>query len=361
MCLAFVDYEKAFDTVQHHKLMHILRQLDMDQKDILCIEDLYWNQTAVVRVDNDTTQAHKILRGVRQGCVLSPLLFNLYSEVIFQEALQECESGIKVNGTLINNIRFADDSVLIADNIEDLQNLLNKIGEHSKGMGLNINIAKTKFLIISRRLGQHQNARLTYNNQDVERVQKIKYLGTWLCEDWMSDVEIKCRIEMARSTFIKFRNVLTNSDFDLQMRLRFVKCYIWSVLLYGMEGWTLKMNTMNRLEAFEMWIYRRILKVPWTARVTNEEILRGIGTERQLLYTIKLRKTAYLGHVVRNERYQFLQTLIEGKIEGSRGVGRRRMSWLRNVRQWTGLRNIGDLIHTARDREKWSNVIANIH
>jgi len=75
----------------------------------------------------------------------------------------------------------------------------------------------------------------------------------------------------ARSTFIKLKKVLTNTDFDLGLRIRFVKCYVWTVLLYGMEEWTLKVSTMNKLEAFEMWVYRRVLRIPWTARRTNDE------------------------------------------------------------------------------------------
>ena len=86
--MCFIDYEKAFDKVQHNKLVQMLRRLDIDQKDIRCIENLYWNQLAAVRFDNEVTKAQKILRGVRQGCVLSPLLFNIYSENIFQEALE---------------------------------------------------------------------------------------------------------------------------------------------------------------------------------------------------------------------------------------------------------------------------------
>jgi len=195
----------------------------------------------------------------------------------------------------------------------------------------------------------------------IERVDKFKYLGTWLCEDWTSDKEVKCRIEQARQAFSKLERVLTCPDFDLDLRLRFVQCYVWSVLLYGVEGWTLKVSAINKLEAFEMWLYRRVLKILWTARMTNEEILRRANRRRKLFETIKKRKTAYLGHIMRNERYQFLQLLIEGKIEGRRGIGRKKMSWLRNIRQWTGLRDIQSLIHTVRNREAMENVIANIH
>lgn len=190
---------------------------------------------------------------------------------------------------------------------------------------------------------------------------RFKYLGVWLIEDWTSDLEIRCRIENARNTFIKFERVLTNTDLNLDLRVRFIKCYIWSVLLYGMESWTLKVTTMNKLEAFEMWAYRRVLKIPWTARITNENVLRRINRDRELLLTIKRRKTAYLGHIMRNTKYQLLQLIIEGKIEGKRGMGRKKMSRLRNVRQWTGLRTVESLIHTARDRVEMSQVVANIH
>jgi len=95
-----------------------------------------------------------------------------------------------------------------------------------------------------------------------------------------------------------------------------------------------------------MWVYRRVLRIPWIARRTNDEVSRIINKDRVLLDTIKRRKTAYLSHVILNERYQFVQLIIKGKIEGKRGIDRKKMLWLRNVRQWTGLRA------TIRNREE---------
>jgi len=123
---------------------------------------------AEVRVGNDLTEARPICREVRQGCVLSPILFNLYSEAIFQEALEERNVGVKVNG--VNNIRYADDTVLIAGNMEDLRNMLGTVGECSKNMGLIINSKKTKFMIVTRKPQEFQNSSLTYENQSIERV-----------------------------------------------------------------------------------------------------------------------------------------------------------------------------------------------
>ena len=359
--LCFVDYEKAFDKVQHQKLIQVLRTTDVDEKDIRCIQSLYWHQSAHITTNNLTTDDIEIRRGVRQGCILSPLLFNLYSEAIFNETFEDEDTGIRVNGVYVNNIRYADDSVIIADTIEDLQQMIDRLNRTSNKYGLKVNSNKTKLMIISRRKVPYTHAQLLVDGVALERVSCYKYLGGWLNGDWEDEKEIRVRIEVARQYFFRFKNILTNRDINLRLRMRYVRCYVWSVLLYGMESWTLKRSIINKLEAFEMWTYRRMLKVPWTDRVTNEEILRRMEKDREILLNVKKRKTAYFGHIMRSPKYRLLQLIVEGRIDGRRGVGRKQMSWLRNIREWTGLRNIGDLVHTATNREAYENVIANIH
>lgn len=100
-------------------------------------------------------------------------------------------------------------------------------------MGVNINTSKTKFLIITREPDGFEGAILRYEDALIERVNKYKYLGTWLCEDWTSDAEIKSHIEMARGAFSKFKRVFTCTEFDLDLRIRFTKCYISLVLLWN--------------------------------------------------------------------------------------------------------------------------------
>jgi len=133
---------------------------------------------------------------------------------------------------------------------------------------------------------------------------------------------------------MSMKTFFTRSDLSLQLRIRMVRCYVFSVLLYGCESWTLDIQTEKRIEAFEMYIYRRMLRVSWIQRVTNNEILQRMGKQKELLNTIKERKMQYLGHVLRGERYKLLQIIIEGKVEGRRSVGRRQNSWLRDLRRW---------------------------
>lgn len=354
----FVDYEKAFDTVQHDKLIRILSQLGLDGRDLRIIGNLYWNQSASVRVDGQLTEEVSILRGVRQGCVLSPLLFNIYSEKIFSDALEGMCQGVVVNGVVINNLRYADDTVLLATSLEDLQELLNAVAKTSSAMGLKLNVKKTKWMVISKNRTMNPGF-LQVGNNTVERVTSYKYLGCHVNAQWDMSLEIRCRVEQARCSFQRIQKVLTSRDLTMDLRIRLLRCYVFSILLYGVEAWTLTEAMCKKLEAFEMWTYRRILKIPWIAKVTNTEVLRRMGKDTEILNAIKRRKLEYFGHVMRNDKYHLLHLVIQGKIDGNRGPGRRKISWLKNLRQWFGL-STTSLFRKAVDKVQIMLLIANV-
>ena len=146
----------------------------------------------------------EIRKGVRQGCVLSPTLFNLYSEAIFSKALQNSTEGIKINGEPINNLRYADDTVIIASELADLQNLLQKIYLTSEEYGLALNVSKTKWMLMSRN-GTAGVGNLTLNRSVVERVERHTYLGTMVHDRGEMTTEIRSRVEKARANFLKMR------------------------------------------------------------------------------------------------------------------------------------------------------------
>ena len=123
--VCFIDYAKAFDRVQHQKAFECLRS-----KDLRVITNLYWNQRACIRNNNEVSDFAEIKRGVRQGCMMSPSLFNLYTECIFKSI--EGMPGISISGNIVNNLRYEDDTVLIADNEQDLQNIVDTIHRQSK-------------------------------------------------------------------------------------------------------------------------------------------------------------------------------------------------------------------------------------
>nr|ADF18552.1 endonuclease-reverse transcriptase [Bombyx mori] len=356
--LCFIDYEKAFDRVKHHQLFSLLCDIGLDGKDVRIIRNLYEKQVATIRVENEETDQVEICRAVRQGCVLSPLLFNIYSEAVMSKALENLEVGIGINGRVVNNLRYADDTILIAASEADLQAIVNKVNECSEEAGLSINISKTKFMVVSR--NPDLSSSVSVAGKQLERVRQYKYLGAWVNEAWESDQEIKTRIETARASFNKMRKVLCCRQLNIKLRVRLLMCYIWPIVMYGCETWTLKEDTTRRLQAFEMWCYRRMLRIGWTQRVRNETVLQRVHMSRKMLPAIKKRKIEYLGHVLRNDRYMLLQLIIMGKVDGKRRAGRRKKSWLRNIREWTGIASVEQLFRLAADKNEYRKLTANL-
>ena len=128
------------------------------------------------------------------------------------------------------------------------------------------------------------------------------------------------RIIIAKGTFQKMRSLLSNNRINTLTRVRALKTYIWSTLMYGSESWTLSRGLINKLNAAEMWFYRRMLRISWTNRITNEEVLRRIGMQRTLVKEIRKRQLNFLGHILRKEKIEHL--CLTGKIEGRRARGR---------------------------------------
>ena len=141
----FTDYAKAFDCVKHNKLWKILKEMVITDHQNCLFRNLYAGQEATVRTGHGTTDWFQIGKGVRQGCILSPCLFNLYAEYIMRNAgLEETQAGIKIAGRNINNLRYADDTTLMAESEEEPKSLLMKVKVESEKVGLKLNIQKTK-------------------------------------------------------------------------------------------------------------------------------------------------------------------------------------------------------------------------
>ena len=143
----FLDYAKVFDCVHHNKLWKILKEMGIPDHLICLLRNLYAGQEAKVRTGHGATDWLQIGKRVRQGCILSPCLFNLYAEYIMRNAgLEEAQAGIKIAGRNINNLRYTDDTTLMAESKEEINILLVKVKEESGKVGLKLNIQKTKIM-----------------------------------------------------------------------------------------------------------------------------------------------------------------------------------------------------------------------
>ena len=154
------------------------------------------------------------------------------------------------------------------------------------------------------------------------------------------------------------KTLLCNDRLNLTTRLRTLKAYVWATLLYGAETWTLNKTLKRKLEATEMWFYRRMLRISWVDRISNEEVLRRMNTSRMLLASIRKRQLNFLGHILRREKIEHL--CLTGKIEGRRGRGRQRIKLLDTICEEAQMtRNA--LIQLARDRLRWRKMTAYVY
>uniref|UniRef100_A0A8D8LZ42 Craniofacial development protein 2 n=3 Tax=Cacopsylla melanoneura TaxID=428564 RepID=A0A8D8LZ42_9HEMI len=205
--LAFIDYKKAFDNVNHAKLIEILEKINIPKADIRLIQTLYWNQKGSVKTSSGTSESFSIQKGVRQGCLISPSLFNIYAEQIIEEALSNERYGVQINNRLINNLRYADDLVLLSSTKSGLITLLNKLFESSQKYSMQINIKKSKYMHISKQ-GRTRPVNIPINGEILEGVTKYNYLGSVIANDGKCIHEIINRVAIAKRAFWKNKEIM---------------------------------------------------------------------------------------------------------------------------------------------------------
>ena len=354
--LCFIDYTKAFDRVRHVNMVEMLADLQIDGKDLRLVKNIYWKQQAAIRIDSTVGQYQSIKRGVRQGCVMSPDLFSLYSENIFRNV--EDINGIIIGGRIINNIRYADDTVLIADSEQDLQHLVDAVVAHSEQLGLELNCKKTQIMVVTKK-NDIPRCNIHVNGNILQQVDRYNYLGTVITSDGRCLEDIRTRIAMAKVAFSKIKNILTNKKMSIETRKRVLRCYIEPVLLYGCEAWTLSSQAEKQLMAVEMWFLRRMQRIPWTARKTNDQVLQETNESRKLIREIRRRQSNFFGHVMRRNGLENLVTT--GKIEGKRTRGGQRSKYLDGLTTWHGRDRNTELIHDSSDRSTWRIMTAHAY
>ena len=353
--MCYIDYKKAFDRVIHALLMEVLSHNEIDAKDLKLIRNLYWQQTASIQTEDGQSKTFPIERGVRQGCVLSPSIFNVYTEEIFKEF--EELPGIKLLGEYINNLRYADDTVLLAESEEELQTLVDAVKEGSLRFGLEMNTKKTKTMIVRRDINDGSKLNIKVDGATLEQVESYQDLGQLITEDGRCEVEIKRRIGIAKTNFFKMKNVLTTKKLSMKTRKKILYCYIISTLMYASEAWVINAADWKRIEAFEMWALRKMMKISYKEHKTNEEVMKLANHKRTIRNEMMLRKSKYLGHALRKNGLQ--RGLLEATIVGGRGRGRPRHTWIHNIRKETKMSYV-ELVRAADDRSGFRRTIEEI-
>ena len=222
----FVDYAKAFDCGDHSKLWKILKEMVLPDHLTCLLRNLYTGQEVAVRTGHGTTDWFQIGKGAHQGCILSPCLFNLYAEYIMRNTgLEEAQAGIKISGRDISNLRYADDTTLMAESEEELKSLL-KVKKESEKVGLKPNIQKTKIMAFSPIISWQI---------DGETVAEFILGGSKITLDGDCSHEIERCILPGRKVMINLDSILQSRDITLPTKVHLVKAVVFRVVMYGCE------------------------------------------------------------------------------------------------------------------------------
>ena len=261
---------------------------------MVILKNLYAGQEATVRTGHGTTHWFQIGKGVRQGCILSPCLFNSYAEYIMRNTgLEEAQAGIKIARRNINNLIYADDTTLMAESEEELKSLLMKVKEEGEKVGLKLNIQKTKIM---------SSGPITSWQMDGETVESVADFilgGSKITADGDCSHEIKRRLLLGKKVMTNLDSILKRRDITLSTEVCLVKAMVFPVVMYGCESWTIKKAECHRIDAFELWCWRRLLRVPWAARRSKQSILKEINPGCSLEVLMLKLKLQYFGHLMR--------------------------------------------------------------
>ena len=350
--LCFIDYTKAFDCVQHQKLWRVMHEMGFSTHLIILIKSLYDGQEATVRTECGDSDWFTIGQGVRQGCILSPYLFNIYAEYIMRIALDGYEGQVSIGGRQITNLRYADDTTLIARTAAELQDLIERVKKTSEEYGLLLNVKKTKVMIC----GGTNDHRIQADEEDIEVVNTFNFLGSLIVDTGGSSEEIKRRLAMARSSTISLTSIWKDRGISRKTKIRIMNALVFPIATYGSETWALGAADRKKINAFEMWCWRRMLRISWREHKTNEFVNNQIGSRITLCQKIDKIKLQYFGHIARREGDNLEKIITQGHVEGKRKRGRQKTRWSDGIKEITGL-NVCTASRYAQDRVGWNVII----
>ena len=407
----FIDFKKAFDRVWHAALWATMRKYNISANLVRTIEQLYDKATSAVQMNGSIGEWFRTTVGVRQGCLLSPTLFNIFLERIMSDALEEHEGKVSIGGRNITNLRFADDMDALAEEEQELEALVESLDKTCTRYKMEISAEKTKLMtnsangiqreikIKGQKLGTvtsfkylgavvsddgskpevlsriaQATAALTKlkpiwrdNNislgskvkQKLGTVTSFKYLGAVVSDDG-SKPEVLSRIAQATAALTKLKPIWRDNNISLGSKVKLMRSLVISIFLYACESWTLTAELEKRTQAFEMRCYRRLLNISYKDHVTNEEVRRkiqaAIGEYDDLLTLVKKRKLRWFGHVSRS--FGIAKTILQGTVKGKRKRGRQRKRWEDNIKEWTGM-DFASSTRATENRSRWKGIVAN--
>ena len=286
------------------------------------IKSLYSKATSAVYYNGSVGEWFRTTVGVRQGCLLSPTLSNIFLERIMTDALEDHEGSVSTGGRTLTNLGFTDDIDALAGKEEELVKLGNYLDKSSTTCGTEISAEKTK-LMTNNIKGISLDIRI--GGQKLETIQSFKYLGLLVTDEGLKQ-EILSRIAQTIGALTKLKTIWKDKNIVLSSKMRLMHSLVISIFLYACETWTLTAVLERKIQATEIRCFRRLLGISYRNHVTNEEVRNRIrqatGPYEDLLTTVKKRKLRWYGHITRSTG--LAKMILQGTVQGGRRKGRQK-------------------------------------
>lgn len=344
--LAFVDYHKAFDSVETWAFLTALEDARIDSRYSALIKDIYDEATFHIKIDEDQiTEKIRLGKGVRQGDTISPKLFTLSLESVFKK-LDWDGKGLKIDGSYLSHLRFADDIVLISTDIQELKSMLQDLNEKSKEIGLKMNLDKTKII-------SNSQEDITIENTIIEKVEKYIYLGHIIKNEKENQtLEIKRRIQQTWAAFGKLSFIFKDKNIPIYLKRKTYDSCILPVATYGLETMAMTKKVAEQLRVTQRAMERIMLGVRLIDKIPNTEIRRRTRVT-DIMDKIARLRWQWVAHVARQntEKWSYRVTFWRPR-ETKRSVGRPRKRWIDDIvtiagKQW---------MRTARNKKAWKQL-----
>jgi hypothetical protein len=374
--VVFLDIRAAFDSIDRTTLWNCLTKNGVPNKFVNMLKALYDGTSGNVRVYKQLSASFPIASGVRQGCPISPFLFNFAIDDILGAALSRVENGgvDLLPGRRVQDLDYADDIVVCGEDTKAVQATLDSLVTEVNRYGMQFSSVKCKVLLQD---WTAATPSLTLMNEPLEFVNQFTYLGSIISAGGDITSEVSSRISKARMAFAGLRHLWRRRDLSLRLKGRVYNASVRAVLLYGCESWPLRVSDIRRLTSFDHRCLRSISRVWWQQRVSNAELRRrvfGDTHNKELGYVIEFHRLRWLGHVLRMEEQRLPKRALFALPDGSwkKRRGGQSLTWMRNMKDRTSrLASVGSvrlpgwgpkesqclwletLMDMAQDRTQW--------
>ena len=346
--LVFIDFTKAFDSIKLPCLWKLLEQTSINKRYINLLKCTYDNSKAYnIKTDLGITRPVNILKGVKQGDVLSAILFCIVIASIIRKTDAVCNSGYSIGGHLLSNLGYADDIAAVNSSSQEMQKYVNILAENAEEVGLYINISKTKCMTTNK---SNDPFNIKIYGSPVQQVTEFIYLGHKLSSNNNDLTAVQHRIGLGWAAFEKNKSILTSPRVPYRIKAKTYNTYILPALLYGLDCVNWKVTTLNKIETFQNHIMRFMTNKRLTDHISISTLLKTTSLT-PIGPLVKSKTLKLYGHNKRSKK-GYSKLCLEGMIPDTRSRGSQPKRWKDNIYKWTNL-GINALNSGTQNRELW--------